>query len=144
MILWKAEVLIQLDRQDEALPLINKIRQRAANSLENLKTADGSYILNYKCELYKPGVNCTWTKEFAWKAMEWENRLELACEGRRFFDLQRWGTLEKTMNAYFAVERNRFDWMNIARFTAGRDEFFPISQAQMKWVKGNYTQNPGY
>mgnify|MGYP000350172303 CR=1 FL=1 len=70
----------QLDRQDEALPLINKIRQRAANSLENLKTADGSYILNYKCELYKPGVNCTWTKEFAWKAMEWENRLELACE----------------------------------------------------------------
>ena len=122
VILWKAEVLIQLDRQDEALPLINKIRQRAANSLENLKTADGSYILNYK----------------------WENRLELACEGRRFFDLQRWGTLEKTMNAYFAVERNRFDWMNIARFTAGRDEFFPISQAQMKWAKGNYTQNPGY
>ena len=38
VILWKAEVLIQLDRQDEALPLINKIRQRAANSLENLKT----------------------------------------------------------------------------------------------------------
>lgn len=109
-----------------------------------MKTADGSYILNYKCELYKPGVNCTWTKEFAWKAMEWENRLELACEGRRFFDLQRWGTLEKTMNAYFAVERNRFDWMNIARFTAGRDEFFPISQAQMKWAKGSYTQNPGY
>ena len=35
----------------------------------------------------------------------------------------------------FAVERNRFDWMNIARFTAGRDEFFPISQAQMKWQK---------
>ena len=58
--------------------------------------------------------------------------------------MQRWGTLEKTMNAYFAVERNRFDWMNIARFTAGRDEFFPISQAQMKWAKGNYTQNPGY
>ena len=28
--------------------------------------------------------------------------------------------------------------------TAGRDEFFPISQAQMKWAKGNYTQNPGY
>ena len=28
VILWKAEVLIQLDRQDEALPLINKIRQQ--------------------------------------------------------------------------------------------------------------------
>lgn len=144
VILWKAEVLIQLDRQDEALPLINKIRTRAANSVGLLKKADGSPVLSYKCETYKPGVNCTWTKDFAWKALEWENRLELACEGRRFFDLQRWGTLEKTMNAYFAVEKKRFDWMNIARFTAGRDEFFPIHTNQMVYAKGNYTQNPGY
>ena len=32
VLLWKAEVLIQLDRWDESLPLINKIRERAANS----------------------------------------------------------------------------------------------------------------
>jgi len=144
VLLWKAEVLIQLDRQDEALPLINKIRTRAANSTSKLVMADGTPVLNYKCETYKPGVNCTWTKDFAWKALQWENRLEMACEGRRFFDLQRWGILEKTMNDYFAVEKNRFSWMNIAHFTAGRDEFFPIPQAQMKWAKGNYTQNPGY
>lgn len=144
VILWKAEVLIQLDRQDEALPLINQIRTRAANSTGRLKTADDKPVLNYKCETYKPGVNCTWTKDFAWKAMEWENRLELACEGRRFFDLQRWGTLEKTMNAYFAKEKTIFSWMNNARFTAGRDEFFPIHQNQMNFAKGNYTQNPGY
>ena len=144
VVLWKAEVLIQLDRWDEALPLINKIRQRAANSTGRLKMADDKPIMNYKCELYKPGVNCTWTKDFAWKALEWENRLEFACEGRRFFDLQRWGTLEKTMNAYFAIERNRFEWMNIARFTAGRDEFFPIHTNQMVYAKGNYTQTPGY
>lgn len=144
VILWKAEVLIQLDRQDEALPLINKIRTRATNSVGLLKMADGKPVLNYKCETYKPGVNCTWTKDFAWKALEWENRLELACEGRRFFDLQRWGILEKTMNSYFAVEKKRFDWMNIARFTAGRDEFFPIHTNQMVYSKGNYTQNPGY
>ena len=93
VVLWKAEVLIQLDRWDEALPLINKIRQRAANSTGRLKMADDKPIMNYKCELYKPGVNCTWTKDFAWKALEWENRLEFACEGRRFFDLQRWKRL---------------------------------------------------
>ena len=144
VLLWKAEVLIQLDRWNEALPLINKVRTRAANSTGKLVKFDGSPVLNYKCETYKPGVNCTWTKDFAWKAMEWENRLEMACEGRRFFDLQRWGTLEKTMNSYFAVEKNRFSWMNIAYFTAGRDEYFPIPQPQMKWAKGNYTQNPGY
>jgi hypothetical protein len=144
VLLWKAEVLIQLDRWDESLGLINKVRRRAANSTTLLVKADGKPILNYKCEEYKPGENCTWTRDFAWKAMQWENRLELACEGRRFFDLQRWGILEETMNSYFAVEKNRFSWMNNARFTAGRDEYFPIPQPQINWAKGNYTQNPGY
>ena len=144
VLLWKAEVLIQLDRWDESLPLINKVRQRAANSTDRLVMADGSPSLNYHIELYKPGENCTWDKEFAWKAMQWENRLEMAAEGRRFFDLQRWGILEETMNDYFEVEKDRFAWMGVARFTAGRDEYFPIPQAQINWAKGNYTQNIGY
>ena len=144
VLLWKAEILIQLDRWNEALPLINKIRTRAANSAGKLVWDNGTPVLNYKCETYKPGENCTWTKDFAWSAMQWENRLEMACEGRRFFDLQRWGILAETMNSYFMVEKDRFSWMNIAYFTAGRDEFFPIPQAQIKWAKGNYVQNPGY
>lgn len=144
VLLWKAEVLIQLDRWDESLPLINKVRQRAANSTGRLVMADGSPSLNYHIEPYKPGENCEWTKEFAWKAMQWENRLEMAAEGRRFFDLQRWGILEETMNDYFEVEKDRFPWMGVARFTAGRDEYFPIPQPQMNWAKGNYTQNIGY
>ncbi|MDR1171784.1 MAG: RagB/SusD family nutrient uptake outer membrane protein [Bacteroidales bacterium] len=144
VLLWKAEALIQLDRWNESLELINRIRRRAANSTALLVKADGTPILNYKCKEYQPGVNCTWDKEFAWKAMQWENRLEMACEGRRFFDLQRWGILEPTMNSYFTAEKDRFSWMDNARFTAGRDEFFPIPQPQIKWAKGNYTQNPGY
>lgn len=144
VLLWKAEVLIQLDRWNESLELINQIRERAANSTGRLKMTDGTPVLKYKCATYQPGVNCTWNKDFAWKALQWENRLELACEGRRFFDLQRWGILEETMNDYFSVEKNRFSWMDNARFTAGRDEFFPIPQPQIKWAKGNYTQNPGY
>lgn len=144
VLLWKAEVLIQLDRVNEALDPINKIRERASNSTGDLIMADGSPIMDYHVELYVPGVNCVWDKDFAWKALEWENRLEMAGEGRRFFDLQRWGTLEPTMNRYFQVERDRFFWMANARFTAGRDEFFPIPQNQMNWAKGNYTQNPGY
>lgn len=144
VLLWKAEVLIQLDRHNESLELINKVRERAANSTGRLVKKDGSPVLNFHIETYKPGVNCTWDKEFAWKAMQWENRLEMAGEGRRFFDLQRWGVLEKTMNDYFAVEKNRFSWMGVAKFTAGRDEYFPIPQPQINWAKGNYTQNVGY
>lgn len=144
VLLWKAEILIQLDREMEALPLINQIRTRAANSTIRLIQADGQYTMNYHIATYQPGVNCNWTKDYAWQALVWENRLEFACEGHRFFDLQRWGTLAETMNAYFAIERTRFPWFNSARFTAGRDEYFPISQPQMEYSKGNYTQNPGY
>lgn len=144
VLLWKAEILIQLDRHAEALPLINRIRARAANSIGRLKKNDGTPWMNYKVEQYKPGVNCTWTKDFAWQALMWENRLETACEGRRFFDLLRWGQLEPVMNAHFAKERDRFDWLKLAHFNTGRDEYLPIPQAQMNWSKGGYTQNPGY
>jgi hypothetical protein len=144
VLLWQAEILIQLDRITEALVPINKIRTRAANSTGLLRMANGNPVMNYKVENYKPGVNCNWTKEFAWKALQWEARLEMAGEGRRFFDLQRWGILEKTMNDYFAAEKPRRAYYSPARFSKGRDEFLPIPQNQINWAKGNYTQNVGY
>lgn len=146
VLLWKAEVSLQLGKLDEARILINKVRERAGSSETKvrLRQKSGAETLNYKCETYQPGVNCVWNEEYAWKALEWEMRLEMACEGRRFFDLQRWGKLDKTMNDYFSVEKNRFSWMNIARFTAGRDEYAPIPQPQINWSKGAYIQNIGY
>ncbi len=144
VLLWKAEILIKLGRHKEALPIINRIRKRAAQSTQRLYFEDGSLLLNYHVGLYEDGVNCNWTNEFAFKCLQWENRLELACEGRRFFDLQRWGILQSTMNAYFEKERTRYNWMDNAYFTAGRDEYKPIPQPQINWAKGNYTQNPNY
>lgn len=144
VLLWKAEILIQLGRIDEALPIINRIRTRAANSTGRLKKDDGTLWMDYKIQTYQPGLNCTWTRDFAWQALMWEDRLELACEGRRFFDLMRWGQLEPVMNAYINKEKTRFDWFKLAHFTAGRDEFLPIPQPQMNWSKGTYVQNPGY
>lgn len=142
VLLWKAEILIQLDRHVEALPILNKLRKRAADSVTLLRKIDGSYNLNYKIGMYPN--DSKWTKEYAWKALMFENRMETACEGRRFFDLQRWGILEPTMNEYFNKERTRFTWMNGAIFVAGRDEYKPIPQSQINWSMGVYTQNPGY
>jgi starch-binding outer membrane protein, SusD/RagB family len=65
-------------------------------------------------------------------------------EGRRFFDLVRWGIAGQVMNAHFEKERLRRSWLSVARFTAGRDEYLPIPQAQMNWSRGMYKQNPGY
>ena len=100
VLLWKAEILIQLNRR-EALPLINRIRQRAANSTEQAEETRRFSLDELHTLTYKTGEYCTWTKDFALEALQWENRLESACEGRTFFDLLRWGILEPTMNALY-------------------------------------------
>jgi hypothetical protein len=144
ILLWKAEILIKLGREDEALPIINEIRQRAANSTDLLTFKDGTPLLNYNIQPYDDGVNCTWDNDFAWKALIWESRMEFAGEGRRFFDLVRWGIAEEVMNKHFEKEKNRLSWLSVGHFTSGRDEFIYIPQAAITWSKGKYVQNPGY
>ena len=146
VLLMRAEALIELSRQDEALPLINQVRARAAASTNRLKSSDGSPAALYEVAQYTPGANIVWNQENARKALRFERRLEFAMENMRFFDLVRWGVAEETINAYY--ERERIRRPNIYNeetvFTAGRDEYLPIPQAQINFSKGVYTQNTGY
>ncbi len=151
VLLWRAEALIELGRQDEARPLINQIRLRAKNSpyvaawedKEAYPTAvdidgyAGKYVIN---EYPANG----WTQDYARKALRFETRLETALEGERFFDLVRWGTVVETMNRYFEVERGKRVYYQGCKFTAGKDEYFPIPITQYNLSKGAYSQNPGY
>ena len=88
-----------------------------------------------------------------------ERRLELGMEGHRFFDLVRWGIAEPTLNTYlkyvsgravnnWPVPNNKRNFLINATFTAGRNEYFPIPQAQIdRSSKGGtpvLKQNPGY
>jgi hypothetical protein len=141
VLLWKAEALIELGRPMEALPIVNRIRERAANSTDRLRYADGSPVANYRAAPYPASL---WTQSFAREALRWERRLELALEGHRFFDLVRWGIAEETLNTYFEVEKVRHDYLRNALFTAGRDEYLPIPQQQIDFSEGRYKQNPGY
>ena len=146
VMLWRAEALIQLNTNlDEALSLINRIRERASNSTSRLKFVDGSPTGVFNVEPYKPGVNCpAWDKDFAFKALQWERSLEFSTEGKWFFDLVRWGNASEYLNSYFEVEKTRRSYLRDAKFTKNRDEFFPIPQQQINYVKGIYEQNPGY
>ncbi len=141
VLLMQAEAYIQLGEQDKALPLINQIRERAAASTGRLKKPDGTFASKYNV---KPYSSIGWTKDFAFKALQWERRLEFATEGPRFFDLVRWGIAEPTLNAYLAKEKVRRTFLATARFTAGRDEYLPIPQAEITFTNGLYKQNPGY
>ncbi len=144
VLLWKAEALIELGRQTEALPLINQIRTRAKRSTPQLKMADGSYESNFNVSTYQPGVNCNWTQDFARNALRWERRLEFAMEGSRFFDLVRWGIADTYMNSYFEVEKTKRDYLKNGLFTKNRDEYLPIPYNQINFSKGVYKQNYGY
>ncbi len=144
VLLWKAEALIELGRQTEALPLINQIRTRAKRSTAQLKMADGSYESNFNVSTYQPGVNCNWTQDFARNALRWERRLEFAMEGSRFFDLVRWGIADTYMNSYFEVEKTKRDYLKNGLFTKNRDEYLPIPYNQINFSKGVYKQNYGY
>jgi hypothetical protein len=144
VLLWEAEALIELGQPDDALPIINRIRARAANSTAELNDINGNPVSNYHIDIYKPGVNCTWTPEFALKAFRWERRMEFAMEGFRFFDLVRWGIAAETINAYFAKEVQKWDYLKDAHFTKGRDEYLPIPTQQINLTRGLYQQNPGW
>jgi hypothetical protein len=148
VLLWKAEALIELGRQDEAVSLINRVRERAKNSKYVLAWNNSSatdYAAKYKLGLYQPGVNCTWTQEYARKALRFERKLELAMEGERFFDLVRWGVADQVLNQeYFPREKTLRTYLKDSRFVKGRDEYFPIPQAQINFSGDLYKQNPGY
>lgn len=144
VLLMQAEALIELGRQQEALPLINRLRERANNSTARLVKADGQPTSRYYVALYEPGNNIVWNQENARKALRFERRVEMALEGSRFFDLMRWGVAQQTMNGFFAKERSTRSIYQSAQFKAGRDEFLPIPQNQIFWSKDLYVQNPNY
>ncbi|MBB4078755.1 hypothetical protein GGR28_001372 [Lewinella aquimaris] len=142
VLLWKAEALIELNRMDEALPIINRIRQRAisSESLSRIADVDGNPTGDWTVGEY----STLGDQENARRILRMERRLELAFESKRFFDLVRWGIAAETLNAYFDEERDRVAHLTDARFTAGRDEYLAIPQEQITISKGLYVQNPGY
>ncbi len=155
--LFKAEALAQLGQGDLGRSIVNSLRARAAASTANLNTnpfaADSAHPTGGAVFLYNvgpyPAAAFDNTAD-AMKAIMRERRLELGLEGFRFFDLVRWGVAAQvignvnTPGTYLGDEVLRHPYLSDAKFTAGRDEYFPIPQAQINLSGGVYQQNPGY
>jgi starch-binding outer membrane protein, SusD/RagB family len=144
VLLMAAEAEVEVGTLDKAREYVNMVRARAANPGSMVKDASGNPAANYQT---KPYLIPFTDKTIARKAVRFERRLELAMEGHRFFDLVRWGVAAQVLNAYSSNEKLKRTYMTTAVFTAGKNEYYPISNRVIEVAKkgGNILeQNPGY
>jgi hypothetical protein len=176
ILLWRAEVAAYEGDLKKALDLVNEIRERAGHKVVMGKvlinklpasvypwgegSTDADYLTggsvdwtqpaaNYKIGLYKAFAN----KDAAMTAVQWEQRLEFATEGFRFFDLRRWDDLPgkiggksmaEILNTFAANDKRvRASFMNGASFSDA-DKFMPIPQSQLDLQPDVLVQRPGY
>jgi len=162
VLLMAAEAEVEVGDVNKALDYVNMVRTRAAGSSwwvyknsaydpsKSEYTVKTTPADNYLIKPYPAGAFAD--KNYARTAIHFERKLELAMEGQRFFDLQRWdqgtGSMADEINAFFAYDININLQLKGAHFTKGKNEYYPIPQSEIDLSastgQGVLKQNPGY
>jgi hypothetical protein len=103
-----------------------------------------TYLNLVRSRVQLPAVTSTGTDLFA--AIKLERKLELAFEGTRFFDLQRWGdAYEALKDQGKSIPDGAGGFLHPvgAGYKQGKNELLPIPEYEMT-VNTAMTQNPGY
>ncbi|UHG92085.1 RagB/SusD family nutrient uptake outer membrane protein [Spirosoma oryzicola] len=145
VLLWLAEVEVEVGDLEKARSYVNQVRRRAANPDGFVKNSDGTAAANYVIKEY----TASWTdKATARKAVQFKERLGFGMEGHRRFDLVRWDLADQTLNAYYSVESAKRSYLKGVKFIKGQHEYFPIPIQEIfnskKGGTATLTQNPGY
>jgi hypothetical protein len=158
ILLWAAECQVEANNLPAAMALVNQVRTRAGiksgwvylnspyDASKSIYTVQTTAAANYKVGLYTVFAD----QAYARKAVRFERKIELAMEGHRFFDLQRWGSAYQTaeMNTFFASDKSIDITLKDAKFTPNKSEYRPIPQAQIDIANAKgpiiLKQNPGY
>ena len=175
ILLWAAEVEVETGDLQKAEDYVNMIRQRAGNpegfvhTYSNLASPLQGFTTtpaaNYSILPYSSATGSGFAangQDYARKAVRFERKLELALEGQRFFDLQRWdlaqpGYMATVLNKYMPEEVAKYehylpspatyDILKGAHFVQGKDEIYAIPQTEIDKSRSDTTvtliQNPG-
>jgi hypothetical protein len=169
VLLWRAECEVEGNSLAAAQSDVDTVRNRMAAHPEywvhkyNVDTIPANGFSNTPAANYVIGLYGNVAgkgfvangQAYARQAVYMERQLELAMEGHRFFDLQRWdgtyggpmpkGWMASTLNAYIKADtRISNPVLNGHTFTAGVNELYPLPQHQVDLEAGKLKQNPGY
>jgi hypothetical protein len=151
VLLLLAEAEVEAGSLNNACTIVNEIRTRAGVAAQGPVGGPMTVPINDPSITWADYEIGTYPCPFASQAegrtrVRYERRLELAMEGKRFFDLKRWGEAESVLNSYLAAERIRrpASLGAAAPFTA-RHYLFPIPVFQIEVSgEGVLTQNSGW
>jgi tetratricopeptide (TPR) repeat protein len=123
LLLWYAESANENGNTQQALDVLNQVRERARQGNPNVL----------------PDV--VTTNKDSLRAKIWhEERVEYGLENYRFFDLVRQGRAGTVLRSYAA----KYNSEKGKNFKDGVNEVLPIPQTEIDLSQGKLTQNPGY
>jgi starch-binding outer membrane protein, SusD/RagB family len=146
VLLMLAECQIETNDLDGARTNVNLIRARAANPAGFVRTDDGTAdAANYVISEYPLTGEPFDTQDNARIALRFERKLELAMEGHRWFDLNRWGITVTELNRVLTYEKTTPWGATGAMYKDAdigpEDVTFPIPQRQIDLSNGALVQN---
>lgn len=147
VLLMAAECEVEVGSLENARKYVNMIRTRAGNCAQGsskiavpINSPEITWA-NYKIGTY----DAAWTdKDAARQAVRTERRLELAMEGHRLFDLQRWGALETVISEYSKREAKLVSVLSQAKAPTTTNYALPIPSIEISKSSGTLKQNSGY
>nr|WP_321521005.1 RagB/SusD family nutrient uptake outer membrane protein [uncultured Macellibacteroides sp.] len=143
-ILLYAECLANDGDLKGAMDLVNQIRTRAALPVNVIKNTDGTPAALYKISTYPQSHAAFTDKATCIKAVRMERKLELAMEGQRWFDLQRWGgdIMAAEIKAYVDFEKQYIPKFASASYISSSRTMFPVPDGQIQTMGNDESGNP--